>query len=138
LNWSQAGGTNWSDAAARQRVYEWAVDPALLQNLPEHALLLADRSGASLQLRAIEYDPAIINLPGASAMPFPPPGSLHDGSAPPPIPTNYDQAGSAIAPADQYPADWQESGDLDYEPAWPGEEPELPWWHRNQPPDQRP
>jgi hypothetical protein len=37
-NWSTgtswADGTNWSDATATQRVYEYAVEPAVLQNLP--------------------------------------------------------------------------------------------------------
>ena len=32
LSW--ADGTSWSDAAANQRVYEYAVEPAVLQNLP--------------------------------------------------------------------------------------------------------
>lgn len=53
-SWSQADGTSWSDAEARQRVYEYAVEPTILQNLPECALLLADRSGATLQLHAVE------------------------------------------------------------------------------------
>ena len=73
-SWSQADGTNWSDAETRQRVYEYAVEPSALQNLPDYALLLADRSGSTLRLRAIECDPAIITLPGASTAPLPPPG----------------------------------------------------------------
>jgi hypothetical protein len=135
-NWSQAGGTSWSDASTRQRVYEWAVEPALLQNLPAYALLLADRTGQALRLRAVEFDPAIINLPDASTGPLPPPGSLHYGV--PPIPINPEQAGPAIAPPGQYQTGWQESGDLEPEPAWPGEASELPWWNHNQPPHQQP
>ncbi len=72
-SWSQADGTNRSDTATRQRVYEYAVEPTALQNLPEYALLVADRSGGILQLRAVECDPAIITLPGASTAPLPPP-----------------------------------------------------------------
>ena len=54
---SWADGTNWSDAAATQRVYEYAVEPAVLQNLPDRALLLATPSPAGPQLRAAGRDP---------------------------------------------------------------------------------
>ena len=40
---SWAEGTNWSNAAASQRVYEYAVEPPVLQHLPDHALLLVTR-----------------------------------------------------------------------------------------------
>jgi hypothetical protein len=76
-SWSQADGTNWSEAEARQRVYEYAVEPTALQNLPDYALLLADRSGATLRLRAVECDPAIITFPGASTVPLEPPAGSH-------------------------------------------------------------
>jgi hypothetical protein len=70
--WSAAGGTNWSEASARQRAYEYRVEPSALQDLPEYALLLADRSAGSLRLRAAECDPGIISLPGVSTAPLPP------------------------------------------------------------------
>jgi hypothetical protein len=70
-NWSTAqswaDGTSWSDTAATQRVYEYAVEPAVRQNLPDHALLLAVRGPAGPQLQAVECDPAIATLPGVSA-----------------------------------------------------------------------
>jgi hypothetical protein len=75
-NWSEADGTNWSDAEARQRVYEFAVEPTVLQNLPDYALLLADRTGRELRLRTVECDPDIITLPGATTDPLPPPSSI--------------------------------------------------------------
>ena len=105
--------------------------------LPEYALLLADRSGNALKLRAVECDPAIVTLPGASAAPLPPPSGLSHGGVPP-ILINQDQARPAVAPGSQYQTGWQESGDLEAEPAWSDEQPEVPWWRRNQPPDQRP
>jgi hypothetical protein len=71
-NWSQGDGTNWSDAQARQRVYEFAVEPTILQGLPEHALLVTDRSGAGPRLQAVECDPSIVSLPGVSMAPLPP------------------------------------------------------------------
>jgi hypothetical protein len=135
-NWSRADGTSWSDAETRQRTYEYAVEPALLQNLPEYALLLADRSGRNLQLHAVECDPSIVNLPGASTAPLPPPSGLNHGSAPP-ILLNEEETRPAVAPGSQYQTEWQESGDLEPEPAWPDEQPEVPWWQHNQPPDQR-
>ena len=129
------GGGSSPGGQTRQRTCEYMVEPALLQNLPEYALLLADRSGRAPWIHAVECDPAIINLPGASTGPLPPAGSLDHGSVPP-SPVDQDQAEPAIAAAGQYQDEWQESGDLEYEPAWADEEPELPWWRRNQPPDQ--
>jgi hypothetical protein len=73
-NWSTAmswaDGTSWSDSAGTQRVYEYAVEPAVLQSLPERALLLAVRGPAGPRLRAVECDPAIVTLPGVSARPL--------------------------------------------------------------------
>ena len=63
---SQADGTSWSDATSTQRVYEYAVEPAVLQNLPDHALLLAIPGPAGPQLQPVECDPAIAALPGVS------------------------------------------------------------------------
>jgi hypothetical protein len=69
---SQTDGTNWSDTASTQRVYEYAVEPAVLQNLPDGALLIADRSAPGTDLLAVECDPVIITLPGFSAHPLAP------------------------------------------------------------------
>jgi hypothetical protein len=75
-NWtagsSWADGTNWNDTASRQRVYEYAVEPAVLQNLPDHALLLAARGPSGRHLRAVECDPAISTLAGDRPRPRPP------------------------------------------------------------------
>ncbi len=68
---SDADGTNWSDATSTQRVYEYSVEPAVLQNLPDNALLLTTRpAGASLQ--PVECHPAIITLPHVSTTPLGP------------------------------------------------------------------
>jgi hypothetical protein len=69
-SWSQAQGTTWSNAAATQRVYEYAVEPAVLQNLPDHALLLVTRGPGGPALQPVECDPAIITLPRVSTMPL--------------------------------------------------------------------
>jgi hypothetical protein len=73
-NWSVARswatGTNWSTAAAAQRVYEFAVEPPVLQNLPDHALLLTAPGRTGPDLRAVECDPAIVTLPGVSTRPL--------------------------------------------------------------------
>jgi len=136
-SWSQADGTSWSGAQTWQRAYEYRVEPTVLQNLPEHALLLADRSGADLQLRAIECDPSIISLPGVSTGPLPHPGSVQHASvlppaAPPPMPV--------MPPPAQNPAGWQHPGAPDQPVGQPGErpqppgQPDVPWWERGQPP----
>jgi hypothetical protein len=67
-SWTE--GTSWSDAASVQRVYEYIVEPGVLQNLPENALLVAGHGG--IGLRAVECHPAIITMPGVSTRPFGP------------------------------------------------------------------
>jgi hypothetical protein len=74
-NWSQtvsrATGTNWNDAAAAQRVYEFAVEPRVLQDLPDYALLLVKRDGRGSVVQAVECDPAIVTLPRTTMDPLP-------------------------------------------------------------------
>jgi hypothetical protein len=73
-NWSQtesqAKGTNWSDAQAVQRVYEYAVEPRVLQDLPEYAMLLVKGEGRGSVVQAVEVDPAIVTLPRVSMTPL--------------------------------------------------------------------
>jgi hypothetical protein len=69
---SWASGTNWSTATATQRVYEFAVEPSVLQGLPDHALLLTAPGRTGSDLRAVECDPAIVTLPGVSPRPLEP------------------------------------------------------------------
>jgi hypothetical protein len=95
-SWSAADGTSWSDAQARQRAYEFAVEPTVLQNLPDHAMLLADRTGSALRLRAVECDPDIITLPGATADPPSPPGSIPPDGA-------YRHAPAGVASHGEWP-----------------------------------
>jgi hypothetical protein len=100
-NWSVAlswaHGSNWSDAKTRQRVYEYAVEPTVLQNLPDHALLLVARAAVGPDLRAVECDPSIITLPRVSTQPLAPAGKAPG-------------IGAATTPA---AAGW---------PAWPGQQ----------------
>jgi hypothetical protein len=74
--WSQSDatsdGTSWSTAQNVQRVYEYAVEPAALQNLPGNALLLPARGTTSPGLLAVECDPQIITLPGVAGRPVMP------------------------------------------------------------------
>lgn len=102
-NWSAADGTNWSGAQGVQRVYEYRVEPVILQDLPEHALLLADRGTGTLRLRAVECDPDIITLPGASTEPLPPPPALSYGHMPNAVtgqaPGSAPAPGQALGPA---------------------------------------
>lgn len=74
--WSQtqsvASGTSWSDAAAAQRVYEYAVEPRVLQDLPDYALLLVKGEGRGSVVQAVECNPEIVTLPGMTMDPVPP------------------------------------------------------------------
>jgi hypothetical protein len=69
--WSQSDATSdgdsWSTAQSVQRAYEYAVEPAVLQNLPGNALLLPARGTASRTMLAVECDPQIIELPDVAA-----------------------------------------------------------------------
>ncbi|SNT45725.1 hypothetical protein SAMN05421812_106281 [Asanoa hainanensis] len=73
-NWSrtvaQADGTNWSDAESLQRVYEYAVEPRVLQDLPDYALLLVKGIGRGSVVQAVEVDPALVTLPRLSMEPL--------------------------------------------------------------------
>jgi hypothetical protein len=73
-NWSQtesvAKGTNWSDAQSAQRVYEYTVEPRVLQDLPEYAMILVKGEGRGSVVQAVEIDPAIITLPRVSMTPI--------------------------------------------------------------------
>ncbi|MGW5686917.1 hypothetical protein [Nonomuraea sp. NPDC003754] len=75
-NWSSArsfaDGSNWSDASAQQRVYEYAVEPTTLQSLPDYALLLAEPGvGQGLRVTSADCNPAIVTLPKVSTEPLP-------------------------------------------------------------------
>jgi len=72
-NWSQtesvAKGTNWSDAQSVQRVYEYAVEPRVLQDLPEYAMIMVKGEGRGSVVQAVEVDPGIVTLPRVSMAP---------------------------------------------------------------------
>ena len=56
------------DTAQRtQRVYQYPVEPVVLQNLPDAALLLPAHAAPARNLLAVECAPQIITLPGAAA-----------------------------------------------------------------------
>jgi hypothetical protein len=86
-----------------QRVYEYAVEPAVLQNLPDNALLLTDRTTSSADLHAVESHPSIITLPRASTRPLPSAGYGWPDVTPP-----------AMADPDRPPIDPPR-----YQPQWP-------------------
>ena len=104
-NWSTARSwaesTNWSNAAASQRVYEYAVEPAVLQNLPDQALLLVTRGSGGPVLTSVECDPAIVTLPRVSTAPLPDPADVRlparsAGAAPLPDPGQPALAGPGV------------------------------------------
>lgn len=74
-SWSQtvtrAEGTSWNDAAAAERVYEYAVEPRTLQDLPDYALLLVKGQGNGSVLQPVECNPEIVTLPRVLMEPLP-------------------------------------------------------------------
>jgi hypothetical protein len=70
--YARASGTNWSDAQSSQRVYEYAVEPTVLQHLPDYAMLLvASRPDGAGSLTPVECNPEIVTLPRVSSGPLP-------------------------------------------------------------------
>jgi hypothetical protein len=122
-NWSTADGTTWSDARGLQRVYEYRVEPAVLQNLPELSLLLADRGLGALRLRAVECDPSIITLPGVSAGPLPPGPVLPPAGPPATARPGVNAPGvnaPELGPARHAHPGWNRDADAGgMQPAWP-------------------
>jgi hypothetical protein len=109
-NWSVAQswatGTNWSTAAAAQRVYEYAVEPSVLQHLPDQALLLTLPGQAGPDLRAVECDPAIVTLPGVSTRPLPPVRVPAQLRAPHPAPASQPGLSSQQHPLAELTSTW--------------------------------
>jgi hypothetical protein len=97
---SESAGTSWSDAASTQRVYEYTVEPAVLQNLPDNALLLTNRTG-STGLQPVECHPATVTLPNVSIAPFTPRPGRRQPDPPPPMAAT--QTRPEIAPRTRQP-----------------------------------
>jgi hypothetical protein len=108
---SQSDGRNWSDATSTQRVYEYAIEPAVLQNLPDNALLLAARpAGTSPQ--PVECHPHIVTLPHVSTTPLHP---EYPAQPQPAMPTETGRP--QLAPRHHQPRWPQQPSDT--ETAWP-------------------
>ena len=86
---SYAEETNWHYAETRHRVYEYLVEPATLQNLPDYALLVVQRGQGGPVLRVADCNPDIVSLPRVSTNPLPEhaaPAAL-EGEAPTTLPS---------------------------------------------------
>jgi hypothetical protein len=128
---SQTEGTSWSRAENNQRVYEFAVEPRVLQNLPDTAMLLCGRDRDGIQVQAVDCHPGIITLPGASTQPLQPAGAL-PAAAP-----DFGEAGGhpQIEPRPQWLTEDAEGDQA--EPAWHAMNDEGPVWPPPDPPDPR-
>ena len=120
-DWSQSDtesdGESWSSAQSIQRVYEYAVEPAVLQNLPGSALLLPGRGTGLL---AVECDPQIITLPGAAASLAPPDEPAVTRPA-------ADGWPELAAPRHQPASQLWRGSPADSAPAWPPQRPDPRW-----------
>jgi hypothetical protein len=70
---SYSASTNWTNAEARSRVYEYTVEPRTLQDLPDYGMLLVESSPRGPVIRAVECNPDIISLARVSMDPLPAP-----------------------------------------------------------------
>ncbi|NUR27670.1 MAG: hypothetical protein HOV83_17810, partial [Catenulispora sp.] len=70
-DWGQtvtaSNSRTWSDAESRTRVHEYAVEPQVLQQLPDYAMVLVEHSVAGVQVKAVEINPEIPLLQQADA-----------------------------------------------------------------------
>ena len=128
--YSESDGTSWSDADTVQRVYEYAVEPAVLQDLPENALLLIRRGSMGSQLQPVECDPAILNLPDVTLAPL----DYHPAAAGPTPAQPPPQPGQPqLAPHPHQPR-WSQPPDSQPQPEWqPRREPPRLLWQHDQP-----
>jgi hypothetical protein len=92
-----ATGTTYSDATSMQRVYEYAVEPAVLQGLPEQALLLVDHGPHGAVVQALDCNPAIVTLPSVNMVPA-------SASVPASVTIPQPRSGGAITYAPPSPA----------------------------------
>jgi hypothetical protein len=104
-----------------QRVYEYAVEPAVLQHLPDGALLLPRRGTAGRDLLAVECDPQIITLPGTAASLAGDPAITR--------PAEPDGWPELAAPRHQPASELWRGSPADAAPAWPPQRP-APRWPR--------
>jgi hypothetical protein len=121
---SQSDGTNWTDATTRQRAYDFAVEPTVLQRLPDTALLLATPDGTAVQ--PVECHPAIITLPQATIAPLGPAGAPHPTSVMPPMSPPHPE----LIPREPQP-EWAQQPHEDTRPAWPPPDAPAAWWNRD-------
>lgn len=75
-NWSQtrsvAEGMSWSTAGAEQRVYEYEVEPRALQELPDYALVVAQRGGeGGAAVVPADCNPDLTSMPRFGMDPLP-------------------------------------------------------------------
>ncbi len=70
-NWGQtvtaSNSHTWSNAESRTRVYEYAVEPRILQQLPDYAMVLVEHTATGIQVKAVEINPEIPLLQQADA-----------------------------------------------------------------------
>jgi hypothetical protein len=66
---SLSEGRSRSEAETTQRVYEYAVEPRALQDLPDHAMLIVQQHDDGAVVRAVEVNPEIATLPRMSMDP---------------------------------------------------------------------
>lgn len=121
LSWAE--GTNWSNADTTQRVYEYTVEPTVLQNLPDYALLLVIRGDSGPVLQPVECDPAIITLPRVSTTPLPEPAA---GQLPDPARQARGPAAAPPRPPGPLRAGQPQPGDTPWQApppplSWPGQ-----------------
>ncbi|MFI5929027.1 hypothetical protein ACIA3K_24060 [Micromonospora sp. NPDC051543] len=61
----------WNQETSTARTYEYAVEPNVLQTLPDYGLLLVEPGQGGHVVRAVECNPGILTLPGAGPEPAP-------------------------------------------------------------------
>lgn len=124
-NWSAtrsfAEGSNWSNAHTKQRVQEYAVEPTVLQTLPDHAMLLVQpQRGQQASVVSVEVDPAIVTLAGVAMEPLPAtPEPVVDGASKISDPSDLGAEDPHALTAERSPGITLDDLNTDSKMAWP-------------------
>lgn len=98
---------SWSEAESTQRVYEYAVEPRVLQQLPDYAMVLVEHAATGVEVRAVEINPDIPLLQQTDGDAVPQRHPIEDGARRQAL--DEPSSGEAIGPwpsASQTDAGW--------------------------------
>jgi hypothetical protein len=99
---SSATASTWSMTTTKQRVYEYRVEPTVVQSLPDFAMLLVQSVASGPVIDAVDCNPDLVSLPRLLNIPLP---SAQEVRANP--------DGHAVIPAPAIDSTWRDDAMVD-------------------------